>query len=1124
MIAETAYTIEILLEPRRGARPGAFDVTLVDRGRHGFFEAGVADLDLAGQMVTLPGGSELDAGEIGARVRRGEPVSVEEGLALGRLLRSLLFADACLERAWSEIAARRSAAGHPLRLVLSAPEEWRPSEPDEPDTAVDTIPLELLADQEGFLFRDRGHVLIRAAKHHATGGHGRTGAAGTVAADSGGQPSAPAGEFAWAAPVYASALAGAEPSPPLEETVRVWSEEVAALVEAAGHARGAALLPAPSPLFMGREEAVERTLERLTEGRLVSIVGMLGIGKTEVAAAAARKALDHGALALSSVRWFSLDGLTEVDGLRARMALAYGLDPRRCKSDEDLAQVMGGDRMLVVLDGAEHLLRDLLTRTRLQWFLHTLLKECAELRLLVTARKRIGDIVVPSGEVAVAQETAVVLGPLSAPFDKAVFVAAAGARLSRESRISVELDELVAALMGHPRSLIVAAAEVGRELSLRDLRAAIERAEADAPQMLAVFGAEEGTEDEVRARRTLGCLNFSAGALRAESPRAAELLVWLGHLPGGFPELMLPHIVRPDVRRLWAALLRRRLVERRDVERRLRLVAPLGCFALQKDEFIAVPRQLELLRDTMSAIGAWLSTPADPPGRPAMGPGRDRALQQESNVAALVTMLPDEPEAEGAGAADVSSGATTDLLAKAVASAIVPFAQLMIRGGRVRVAWEICRDVVRHGVALGAGTPLAAILSSLGDLLVRIERLKDAEQAYEQVLPLYRLLGDQLSEASTLQAIGDVYLRTGRLKEAEQAHSHALSLFIALGDRLSETNSRRSLAEVLLRTDRLKEAEEAYEHVLRMYQSLAERLGEASSRQALGDVYLRTDRTREAEREYSLALSLYRAVDEVLGEANMLQALGDVFLQTDRLREAEEAYAQALPLYRAVEEQLGEANTLRSLGDLYLRLDRQREAEGVYKQALPLYRSREDKLGQANTLQSMGKLALARQDGETAFTLFLAALRMHEIANDRLGIGGDRGYLARAARVAGRPLRAAVLGGRALASLDRDDDRFGQMVALRDLARSLAALGEQDGAVAAWFLAWARAREIDVPSAPAISAMLVEVLPDFDAAAAPPAEALAHHEGQLAAALNACEARLAEAGEDPYSPLAPPLA
>jgi tetratricopeptide (TPR) repeat protein len=1155
MISETVYTIEILLEHRRGARPGVFNVIAIDRHRQRVFEAGVADLNLAGKAVALPSGRPLLADEFLGRFRRGAPASAEHGVAFGRMLLGFLLADPRVARAWNEMQSRRMASGLPMRLLLRLPRLGQvapgglgdaAAEPPVSVMDVSAIPFELLADEHGFLFKDRGHALVRVIDPASFAdeppeGAAETRRAGTAApnlmiggapprhaslgagAGAGASPGAGGRELAWVAPTVQ--MATSVPLPLVEETVRAWSLQGSAALGTLTGERTAAPLPEPSPSFRGRGPEIHQALTLLAKERLVSIFGMPGIGKTDLAAAIAHRALYDGDLELESARWFSLDGLTEVDALRARMALALGLDPRRCKSDEHLAKGIGNGPTLFVLDGAEVLLRDPLTRTRFQWLLNTLLQECAKMRFLVVTRKRIGEVAASGGDIIVAKEVVVPVGPLPAPWDREMFLAAAGARLSHDEQRSNDLSDLLTALMGHPRSIQLAATVTGAGMSLSAIRDRAlgtppgegggegggERggaARVEVPRPSAVFGTEEGTDEDVRAGRYLRCLNLSLEVLKATDPRAVEVLAWLGNTPSGLPEVLLPHVFGQGASREGALLLREGLADRRDVDRCIRLTAPLAGFALRQSEVIGEARHAALLQASLRAIGAWLSTSGGQPGLTGAGMDRDRAVQQESNLAALVLAIPEPAPKDQA-----------EPLAKAVASAIVPFAAQMIRVGRARAASEVCREAVRRIVPLGTGTPLAAVLTALGDLFVRIERLADAEQVYEQALPLYRALSDQLSEASTLQALGDVFARGGRIAEAEVAFQRALPLFQGIEDRLGEATALRSLGDLFLRTDRFKEAEDAYEKVLPMYRTLGERLGEARTLQALGDLLQRTDRLKEAEQAYSRALPLYKTLDEALGEANTLQALGDVRLRTDRLKEAEEAYAQARTLYHAVEDALGEANTLRSLGELFLRTDRLLEAERAFRQVLPIYRSVEDKVGQANTLQSMGKLALARQDGEAAFGWFLSALKLHQAAEDRLGVGGDRGYLARAARVAGQPLRAAVLGGLALGGLDREDDRFGQLVALRDLARSLAALGEQKGAVAAWFMAWARARAIGDPSAPSIAAMLSETFQDFDAAAQPSPEVMERYERELAEVLQSCEARLKEAGEDPYAPM-----
>lgn len=1112
MVAPSAYTIEILLEPRPGGRRGVFDLTLIDRVRQNIFEGSVVDLDLAGKSSELPSGRSLLADDFCLRLRRGEPVPEEQGLTFGRLLLNLLLTDAHVTRAWNDIHTRRSAAGRAMRLVLDL--RLPPHGDDEPRGYVSPslIPFELMADDHGFLFHERGHVLVRAADpavsdliraDEAPPETRRAGDAGSFSASAKPRGLMIRGPLAWAVPKLVTRPASFEGSATLEETARAWSKAVSTVPAGPD----AAPLPQPSPHFIGRDDEVMLCLERFATERLVSIVGLPGIGKSDLAAAVAHMAVHEGDQGFHKGLWFALEGLTEVDGLRARMALSLGLDPKRCRSDEDLARGIGSGRVLIAFDGAEVLLRNPLTKTRFQWFLNTLLQECAGLCFLIATSKRIGDVVVPSGDVAVAKESVIELGPLKPLDAKDVFVASAGVRLTTSERRSQDLVALVGSLLGHPRALSIAASEAGAALNLRELRERLEKGAEEVRVPRGLFGVEEGTEDDLRVRRYLSAQGLATSSLKAHNPRALEVLVWLGHLPAGLPEPLFGHVFGDGAESLGAALLRRHLLERREIDRHIRLASPLEGFPIRPSEHLPDARYAALLERTFAALGAWLTVTLDPPGT---WRDRDRAVHEESNLAALVLAIP-EPAPE-----DIA-----DALAKSAASAIVPFAQLMMKASRSRAASEVCREAVRHIASLGTGTPLAGVLTALGDLFVRIERFSDAEQAYAHARPVYQALGDHFSEASTLNALGDVFARTGRAKEAEVAYGEALPIFRALGERLGEANALRALGELRAREERWKEAEEAFAQARAVYQSLGERLGEASARQGLGDLLLRTDRLKEAEWELADALRLYREIDEGLGEANTLQSLGELFLRTERLKDAEDAFSRALPIYREIEEVLGEASSLRALGEVYMRTDRLAQADTSFRHALHAYRALDDKVGKANTLQSLGKLALMRQDGEGAFGLFLSALRLHEEAGNRLGVGGDRGYLARAARIAGRPLRAAVLGGQAIASLDRNDDRFGQMVAMRDLARSLAALGEQKGAVAAWYLAWARGRTIADPSAPSIAAMLAEVLPDFNSSALPDDDVAARYERDLAEILAECEAKLKNAGEDPYSYLDP---
>jgi tetratricopeptide (TPR) repeat protein len=253
--------------------------------------------------------------------------------------------------------------------------------------------------------------------------------------------------------------------------------------------------------------------------------------------------------------------------------------------------------------------------------------------------------------------------------------------------------------------------------------------------------------------------------------------------------------------------------------------------------------------------------------------------------------------------------------------------------------------------------------------------------------------------------------------------------------------------------------------------------------------------------------------------ANTLQALGDLYTRTARLQQAESSYSQALSLFKQVEDRLGEANTLKALGDLYTRTDRLQQAESSYSQALSLFKQVEDRLGEANTLNGLGMLGTAQGDGAKPYSLHLSALSILRDIQAQLEQGGTFGYLARAALVAGRPELGLYWAGQAAKLLATIDDRFGQMLALTDMAQAAAQLEKPEVLIMAFVLAWDHAVAIGDPSAPARAEPLAQILPNFDPNSALPEEERARYRSIIDDALRAHAESLAAQGIDPESPL-----
>jgi tetratricopeptide (TPR) repeat protein len=781
--------------------------------------------------------------------------------------------------------------------------------------------------------------------------------------------------------------------------------------------------------FRGREQKVEEILGLLRGGsRLITIVGLPGIGKTQLVVAVAQEARKDGALGLERAIWIGMEGVTEVVVVRGHLARFVGLELTESEKDSVLAERIGARRLLVVLDNAEDLLRDKVQAVRFLKFMGALLQQCPGLRFLVSSRQ-------PVGSLGAAQELVRSLDSIEPPADREVFLSWVRARAEedrspeeagrfvQELQASPDLAPLLKVLGGHSLSLVLVAGQVLPGTDLKELRERIER-DVDVIRDRNWLGSDvDAVEDRgLRLLRLKSSLNLSFLPLREKHALAASIFTWFGHLPAGLRVELVPVLFGEQARAQVDELRRAYLMRERGG--RVSMLAPIQRYALHMQDSTLDARQREewLLR-SVRVIGGWLRVLAEKLGTQQAGPAMEEALREVPNVRVLVEQVVQEPHA-------------SDELMQALSDLVVAHAVLMQHIGQAQGALGACEQAAS---SLRGRPGEANTLKALGDLYVRTARLKEAEEVYGKALPLYRQIDDRLGEANTLQALGDLYVRTARLKEAEEV--------------------------------------------------------------------------------YGKALPLYRQIDDRLGEANTLQALGDLYVRTARLKEAEEVYGKALPLYRQIDARLGEANTLKALGALYVRTARLKEAEEVYGKALPLYRQIDDRLGEANMYQALGTLELAQGRAAAAFSRYLQALAIHRAIDPILSVGADHGYLSRAARAAGNPIRAAVLANEARMILAQAQDRFGQILSLDVLTPVLAELEDGEGALAAFVTAWAHSHAIGEPSAVQRAQILAQALEGFDPTSEPVPQMITEAEEVLSRSVAACKTKLDAAGEDPYSPI-----
>ncbi|SNY63010.1 BTAD domain-containing putative transcriptional regulator [Paractinoplanes atraurantiacus] len=265
---------------------------------------------------------------------------------------------------------------------------------------------------------------------------------------------------------------GVDPGASLrEEHLRLLRYRPEARAEAKGN------LPAPLTSFVGRDDDLARIDTLLTTGRLVTVVGPGGAGKTRLAIEAARRRRHE----YRDGAWLvDLSSVTEPSKVGAALLASIGLRgsamfDARLRADGDeldvLADQLNGRESLLVVDNCEHLI------DAIAHLMAALLPRAAGLRVLATSREAL----------AIDGEALAPLGPLALPEPGAGVGEArrsASVRLFTERAAAVrpgfDVDEetlggileVVRRLDGMPLALELAAARL-RTMSLAELAAGL---------------------------------------------------------------------------------------------------------------------------------------------------------------------------------------------------------------------------------------------------------------------------------------------------------------------------------------------------------------------------------------------------------------------------------------------------------------------------------------------------------------------------------------------------------------------------------------------------------------------------------------------------------------------------
>lgn len=259
------------------------------------------------------------------------------------------------------------------------------------------------------------------------------------------------------------------------------------------------------------------------------------------------------------------------------------------------------------------------------------------------------------------------------------------------------------------------------------------------------------------------------------------------------------------------------------------------------------------------------------------------------------------------------------------------------RLGRHHAAIERLGQALRLYRGLGDRAGECGALSNLGVVYERLGRYGEALDHDRRALAGYRELGDRHGEGIALGNLGIVNGKLGRYPQALQHLRLGLTAFREQGDRINEGRMLANLADACWRCGDDADAVSYATGALRVATQVGNRIGQAAALGILGDVHRRLEHYSLALDHQRRALAIYREVGNRNGEAEALNGIGESLRRTGSPEQAAELHREALAVAADIGDRHEQARAYDGLAHCHGNQGDPERARGHWRQALAIY-------------------------------------------------------------------------------------------------------------------------------------------------------------------------------------------